>query len=76
MPERVFAQNDSTLWVSDIRKQTLVQVGVFKGEIREYELVNKHVVKVRNAVTRNGETAKEFFVDLRTHEIIDPEEEE
>ncbi len=75
-PERVFAQNDSTLWVSDIRKQTLVQVGVFKGEIREYELVNKHVVKVRDAVTRNGETAKEFFVDLRTHEIIDPEEEE
>ncbi len=73
-PERVFAQNDSTLWISDIKKQTLVQVGVFKGEIREYELVSKHVVKVKDAMTRSGKTSEEFFVDLRTHEIIDPEE--
>ncbi|MDE7077192.1 MAG: quinoprotein amine dehydrogenase [Alistipes sp.] len=74
-PDRVFAQNDSTLWVSDISKCALVQMGVFKGEIREYEPVAKNVVKVRAALTRSGEP-EEFYVDLRTHEIIDPEEAE
>ena len=50
-------------------------MGVFKGEIREYEPINKNVVNVRTALTRSGEDDAEFYVDLRTHEIIDPEEE-
>lgn len=75
-PDRVFAQNDSTLWVSDISKCALVQMGVFKGEIREYELVSEHVAKVRGALTRSGEETEEFYVDLRTHEIVDPAEAE
>mgnify|MGYP001034071801 FL=1 len=36
-PLRVYAQNDTTLWISDINnsKRTLVKVSVHKGEIRE-----------------------------------------
>ena len=36
-PARVYAQNDSVLWVSDTHntKRTLVKVAVHKGEIRE-----------------------------------------
>ncbi|MDE5709015.1 MAG: hypothetical protein K2I32_06190, partial [Alistipes sp.] len=75
-PERVFAQDDNTLWVSDYSKCTLVQMGIFKGEIREYETVKKNLVKVRTATTRNGEETGEFYVDLRTHEIVEPAEAE
>lgn len=74
-PERICKGNDGTFWISDIAKYTLVRMGVFKGEIREYEPINKNVVKVRTALTRSGEDNAEFYVDLRTHEIIDPEEE-
>lgn len=75
-PERICKGSDGTFWISDVTKCTLVQMGVFKGEIREYELVSKHVAKVRGAQTRSGETTEEFYVDLRTHEIIDPAEAE
>lgn len=75
-PERVFAQDDNTMWVSDINKCTLVQMGVFKGEIREYETVDEDLVKVQTAMTRSGEETGEFYVDLRTHEIVDPAEAE
>ncbi len=36
-PVRVYAQNDTTLWISDMNnsKRTLVKVLVHKGEIRE-----------------------------------------
>ena len=51
-------------------------MGVFKGEIREYEPINKTLVKVRTARTRSGEEQEEFYVDLRTHEIADPAEAE
>ena len=36
-PERIYAQNDTVLWVSDIHntKRTLVKMVVHKGEIRE-----------------------------------------
>ena len=74
-PERICKGSDGTFWISDITKNTLVRMGVFKGEIREYEPINKNVVKVRTALTRSGEDDAEFYVDLRTHEIIDPEEE-
>ena len=74
-PERIYGAADGTYWVSDVTKGALVQMGVFKGEIREYEPVAKNVVKVRAALTRSGEP-EEFYVDLRTHEIIDPEEAE
>lgn len=37
LPVRIYAQNDSVLWVSDTHKsmQTLVKMIVHKGEIRE-----------------------------------------
>ena len=37
LPVRIYAQNDSVLWVSDTHKsmQTLVKMVVHKGEIRE-----------------------------------------
>lgn len=76
IPTRIFAQDDNTLWVSDTNKKLLVKTGVFKGEIREYETVSKHLIKVKEAVTRNGATTEEFYVDLRTHEIIDSKEAE
>lgn len=73
-PERICKGSDGTFWISDIAKNTLVRMGVFKGEIREYEPINKNVVKVRTALTRSGEETGEFYVDLRTHEIVDPAE--
>lgn len=75
VPERIYGEeNGETFWVSDIKKQTLVKMIVFKGEIREYESVGKNIVRVRQAVTRSGEETGDFYVDLRTHEIVDPEE--
>lgn len=71
-PTRIYRENDETFWVSDNSKRVLVKTGVFKGEIREYETVSKNVVKVRSALTRSSEEADGFYVDLRTHEIIDP----
>lgn len=73
-PERIYGAADGSFWVSDVTKCTLVRIGVFKGEIREYEIMNNHIIKVKDAVTRNGATVEEFYVDLQTHEVIDPEE--
>lgn len=75
-PERIYGSADGTFWISDVTKCALVQMGVFKGEIREYEPINKTLVKVRTARTRSGEEQEEFYVDLRTHEIADPAEAE
>lgn len=74
-PERIYREDNETFWVSDTSKRALVKVGIFKGEIREYESVNDHIVRVQPTLTRSGEEAGEpFYVDLRTHEIIDPAE--
>ncbi|MCM1150460.1 MAG: quinoprotein amine dehydrogenase [Alistipes sp.] len=73
-PARIYRENDETFWVSDISKRTLVKMGVFRGEIREYEAVNRNVVKVRSAQTRSGEECGGFYVDLRTHEIVEEAE--
>lgn len=73
-PERIFAQDEHTLWVSDIKKQALVKMGIFKGEIREYTQVNSHIVQVTASRTRSGEEAETFYVDILTHEIVDPAE--
>lgn len=70
-PERIYREDDQTLWVSDISKCALVKVGIFRGEIREYSRVNDRIVKVESIMTRSGEEAAGgFYVDLRTHEIV------
>lgn len=75
VPERIYGEkNGEMFWISDTGKKTLVKMIVFKGEIREYESVGKNIVRVRQAVTRSGEQSGEFYVDLRTHEIVDPAE--
>lgn len=74
-PERIYRENDESVWVSDTGNHTLVKVGIFRGEIREYSRVNDHVVKVESIMTRSGEeTAGGFYVDLRTHEIVEEAE--
>lgn len=73
-PERIYGASDGTFWISDINKYTLVQMGVFKGEIREYTQVNSHVVQVTAARTRSSEEPETFYVDILTHEIVDPAE--
>ncbi len=73
-PERIYRENDESVWVSDTGNRTLVKVGIFRGEIREYTRVGKHIVKVESALTRSGETEGGFYVDLRTHEIVDASE--
>lgn len=35
-PQKVYAQNDTALWVSDAGNNTLVKVNVFRNEIRAY----------------------------------------
>lgn len=70
-PDRIYRDDDTTFWVSDTNKRTLVKVGIFRGEIREYSRVNEHIVKVESIMTRSGEEAAGgFYVDLRTHEIV------
>ncbi len=75
-PERIYREDDQTFWVSDTSKRTLVKMGVFKGEIREYETLSKNLVKVRLATTRSGEEPETFIVNIRTHEIVDSAKEE
>lgn len=71
-PARIYATDDTTLWVSDLSKNFLVKMGVFKGEIREYSRVNERIIEAKSALTRQGEITGSFFVDIKTHEIVDP----
>ncbi len=73
-PERIYRENDETFWVSDISKRALVKVGVFKGEIREYARINDRLIEVKSVMTRHGQEQGNFFVDIETHEIVDPSE--
>lgn len=71
-PARIYAQNDSLFWVSDTGagKRTLVKMGVYKNEIREYERLDEHRIKVTGPRTR-GDGPEAFVVDIRTHEILE-----
>lgn len=69
-PERVYADGDM-LWVSDINKKTLVKMGVFKNEIREYSEAGPDVVEVAKAVSY-GEEPETFYVNITTHEVVEP----
>ncbi len=69
-PERVYADND-ILWVSDINKKVLAKMGVFKNEIREYSKVSPNIIKVDRVMTY-GDEPETFYVDITTHEIVDP----
>lgn len=73
-PERIYRENDQTFWVSDINNRALVKMGVFKGEIREYARIDDRIVEVKSTLTRHGDAQASFFVDLKTHEIVDPSE--
>ena len=74
IPERIYRESDECLWVSDTKNRALVKMGVFKGEIREYESVSEGIVRVYDMQTRNSETASVFYVNIKTHEIVDPSE--
>lgn len=70
-PVCIQAQADSVLWISDMAasKRALVKMVVHKNEIREYERAGGHLLKVAEPTTRG--TSREFFVDMRTHEIVE-----
>ena len=70
-PVCIQAQADSVLWISDMAasKRALVKMVVHKNEIREYERTGGHLLKVAEPTTRG--TSREFFVDMRTHEIVE-----
>lgn len=70
--ERIYRENDEIFWVSDDKNRKLIKMGVFKGEIREYARISDRIIEVKGAVTRHGQEQKNFFVDTKTHEIIDP----
>lgn len=69
-PARIYAQNDSVYWVSDVAKRTLVEMGVYKSEIREYVRLNGDSVRVV-AVRTRSEEGSDFLVDVRTHEVVE-----
>lgn len=73
-PERICKGGESTFWVTDVSKNAVVQMGVFKGEIREYARINDRIIEVKSAITRHGQEQRNFFVDITTHEIVDPAE--
>lgn len=70
-PVCIHAQADSVLWISDMAdsKRALVKMAVHKNEIREYERAGAHLLKVSEPTTRGAQ--REFFVDLRTHEVVE-----
>ena len=72
--DHIYRESDEVLWVSDYNTRTLVKMGVFKAEIREYETVDENIVKVQAARTRSGEVEGELYVNVRTHQIVDPAE--
>lgn len=69
-PARIYAQNDSVYWVSDVAKRTLVKMKVYKGEIQEYTRVSDRLVKVNTVQTRGSGDAG-FLIDTRTHEVVE-----
>ena len=71
-PERVYSAEEGVLWVSDINNKILVKVGVFKGEIREYTKISEQIVRVEPPLLSYGDTPEAFYVNVLTHEIVDP----
>lgn len=69
-PARIYSQNDSVFWVSDIARGILVKMEVYKGEIREYMRLNNRFIKVVSAQPE-GAGDEGFLVDIRTHEVIE-----
>ncbi len=73
-PAKIHAQADDTFWISDLQKQALVKMTLYKGEIREFSRINDRIVRVEAAVTTKGaESSEPFYVDILTHEIVAPE---
>lgn len=68
-PAYIQAQADSVFWISDISKRALVKMAVHKNEIREYERAGRHLLRVSEPAARGA--SREFFVDMRTHEIVE-----
>ncbi len=73
-PERIYKGADGLFWVSDVTKNAVIQMGVFRGEIREYARINDRLFEVKSAMTRHGQEQETFVVDIATHEIVDPSE--
>ncbi len=71
-PFKIYRQDDETFWVSDIKNLTLIKMIVYKGEIRQYSRINDRIIRVEAAVTTKGAESEPFYVDTRTHEIVDP----
>ena len=44
-------------------------MAVHKNEIREYERAGRHLLRVSEPAARGA--SREFFVDMRTHEIVE-----
>ncbi|MDE6500348.1 MAG: hypothetical protein K2K83_06570, partial [Rikenella sp.] len=71
-PYKIYRQDDETFWISDIKNPALVKMTVYKGEIREFSRINDRIIRVEAAVTTKGAEPEPFYVDVRTHEIVDP----
>lgn len=71
-PVKIYKQNDEVFWVSDLKLRALVKMTVYKGEIREFSRINDRIIRVEAAVTTKGAEPEPFYVDVRTHEIVDP----
>lgn len=71
-PYKIYRQDDETFWISDIKNPALVKMTVYKGEIREFSRISDRIIRVDAAVTTKGAEPEPFYVDVRTHEIVDP----
>ncbi|WP_300726065.1 quinoprotein amine dehydrogenase [uncultured Rikenella sp.] len=70
---RIHRVTDESFWVSDLTKQAVVKMDVYKNEIREYSRISDRIIRVDAALTSKGMETTPVFVDIRTHEIVDPE---
>ncbi len=70
---RIYGQDEEKFWISDLKKQAVVRMDVYQNEIREYSRISDRIIRIDAAPASKGMETAPFFVDIRTHEIVDPE---
>ena len=69
-PIRIHAQEAGRFWISDTGSNTVIELGAFRNEIREFTPLDGTRVQVTEVPTRGG-APRTLVVDLSTHEIVE-----
>lgn len=68
-PEKIVAYGN-TLWISDPGTNQLVEVNIYKNEIREYEKISKNLIRLISTRTANSQGT---LINIETHEVVTAE---